>query len=326
MKLQEIVETLHREELWPCAEIPAEDLPPAWYIRALSTLGAWLATLFLGLFWAIFMHSESAMGMLGAGMCVLARVLVRMKRQELVGQLALSSWLTGCCLLSVGVNDLFSTRTMVEQTLMWLLLAVLYPESLGRFLTALGAGALAISMMDNLELPMDLLVGPLALLAGAHYLNQQSDWCRGRGRSLEPFAAAAVVTILAGLCTSFWRWCYMPVGAASTALLTLAVLWLTTRVISRLKVSPRQGLWALAGVFLLGIITQSTPGMMAGVGVLLLAREAHSRWLFGLGWLYLLLFTSAFYYNLDLLLRTKSLILVAVGALLLGLRRQVLRP
>ena len=107
-------------------------------------------------------------------------------------------------------------------------------------------------------------------------------------------------------------------------LLTLAVLWLATRVIARLQIPVGQGLWALGGVLTLGALTLNTPGIMAGVGVLLLAREARDGWLVWVGWIYLLLFTSAFYYNLDLLLRTKSLILLAMGGLLLGLRRKLL--
>jgi len=325
MNLRQIVETLHLEGDLEESEIPRSALPPAWYIRILSGLGAWLATLFLSFFWAILAHSEHGLGVFLGGMqCFLACLLARQVRLEFFNQFALSLWLTGSSLLIYSSLAALSAQSEINACLFLLALAAVYPENLGRFLTALAAGALAVASIG--DMPMDLLVAPLAILAGAHYVRQRNWWCGGWGRHSDSFAGASVVTVLMALCASFWHWCRMPAGMGSTLLLTLGVLWLTTRVVARLQVPMQQGLWALVGVLALGGLTLTTPGIMAGVGVLLLACEARSRWLLLLGWLYLLIFTSAFYYNLDLLLRTKSLILVAMGALLLGLRREVLKP
>ena len=327
MKLREIVSRLHEEGELDSPDIPVAALPPAWYIRVLSALGAWFATLFLTFFWALFVQSEVGLAIWGAGQCGLAMVLARRLGQEMLSQLALSVWLTGTCLLGYGVMEVLHLHSMGQLSLIFLLLAAIYPEALGRFLTALAAGFLAVVwLLYHSPLPMDLLVGSLALLAGGHYLHQQKGWCRGWGRRSESFAGAAVVTVLMALCTSFWNEGPQSAGPASTALLTLAVLWLVSRVVSRLQIPLRQGLWALGGVLLLGCLTFTTPGIMAGVGVVLLACETRSRWLFLLGWIYLVVFTSGFYYNLELLLLTKSLILVAVGVLLLVLRRGILRP
>lgn len=60
---------------------------------------------------------------------------------------------------------------------------------------------------------------------------------------------------------------------------------------------------------------------MGGIGVLLLARESRNRWLGLVGWLYLLTFTTAYFYSLELSLNFKALTLMALGGLLLGLRR-----
>ncbi|MBT9584456.1 DUF4401 domain-containing protein [bacterium] len=312
MNVSQLVETIQQEGHLEGVSGP---LPPAWYIRVLSALGAWLATLFL----AIFCLASDLEIWWGLGQCLLAAVLARQLRHEFVYQLSLSLWLTGCCLVTFS-----SLRFGMDAAALLLLLSLCYSESLGRFLTALAAGLMAVASVDQVPMPMDLVVGPLALLAGAHYLNQQQLWRRGWGRHTASLAGAAVVTLLAALSSSFWNWCQTPAGRQTTLLLTLAVLWLATRVIARLQIPVGQGLWALGGVLMLGALTLNTPGIMAGVGVLLLAREARDRWLVWVGWIYLLLFTTAFYYNLDLLLRTKSLILLAMGALLLGLRRKLL--
>ena len=323
MKLEEIVATLHEEEFLTTPEIPESARPPAWYIRVLAGLGAWLATLFLVFFWAIMAAQNYVFAVfLGLAQCLLAAFMASKLRRELLSQVALSLWLTGACLLTFTSVQEFHWDMFGSGSLL-LILAALYPESQGRFLAALAGAVLVVSGTQEgaTPLPLDLVVGPLALLAGIHYLNQTRLWWSGWGRRTATFAGVAVLAMLYTLCISFWGWSKAPAGMASTLLLTMASLWLSTRVLTRLKANLQQSSAVWLGLLGLGLVTLYSPGVMGGVGVLLLACESRSRWLVVIGWLYLLTFSSAYMYSLELTLNGKALSLIAVGALLLWMRR-----
>ena len=322
MNLEEIAATLHQEEFLASPDISPAARPMAWYLRVLAALGAWLSTLFLLFFWAIMASQSFALGIFfGLAQSLAAGLLALKRRSELLNQAALSLWLTGLCLLLVTCVEEFHLDALSGGALL-LVLAAFYPESQGRFLAAL-AGAIAMVAGLQKDLPMDLVVGPLALLAGVHYLNQTRFWWRGWGRRSASFAGVAVLAMLFALCSSFWGWAQFPAGPVSTALLTLASLWLSTRVLQRLKSPLHPSLVVWLGLLALGIVTFNTPGVMGGIGVLLLARESRSSWLNVMGWLYLLTFTSAYFYSLELSLNVKSITLMLLGGLLLGLRRQL---
>lgn len=329
MKLEEIVATLHEEEFLESSSIPDDARPPAWYLRVLAALGAWLSTLFLVFFWALMASQSFALGIFfGLAQSLAAGLLAMKRRGEMLNQAALSLWLTGVCLLVMTCVKEFQLEPLSAGVLL-LVLAVGYPESQGRFLAALAGGiTLVVGLQDVRGLTtMDLVVGPLALLAGIHYLNQTAFWWRGWGRRTASFAGVAVLTMLFALCSSFWGWSHMPAGPVSTALLTLASLWLATRVLQRLRAPLQPSLVVWLGLLVAGALTVNTPGVMGGIAVLLLARESRSRWLAVVGWLYLLIFTSDFYYHLDVSLNWKAVSLLTLGGVLLGMRRfLVVRP
>jgi len=323
MKLEELVATLHEEEFLASAEVPESARPPAWYIRVLAGLGAWLATLFLVFFWAIMASQNYVIGVfLGLAQCLLAAFMATRLKKELLSQVTLSLWLTGACLLTFTSVEEFHWDMFASGSLL-LILAAFYPESQGRFLAALAGALLIVSGTQEgiTPLPLDLVVGPLALLAGLHYLNQTRLWWSGWGRRTSTFAGVAVLAMLYTLCISFWGWSKAPAGMPSTLLLTMASLWLSTRVLTRLKANTQQSVTVWLGLLGLGLVTLYSPGVMGGIGVLLLARESRSRWLIVIGWLYLLTFSSAYMYSLELTLNGKALSLAALGALLLMLRR-----
>lgn len=323
MNLEAIVATLHQEEFLESSEIPAGAHPPAWYLRVLAALGAWLSTLFLVFFWALMASQSFALGIFfGLAQALAAGLLALKRRGEMLNQAALSLWLTGLCLLVTTCVLEFQLEPL-GAGVMLLLLAAGYPESQGRFLAALAGGiTVVVGLQDEkMPVPMDLVVGPLALLAGLHYLNQTAFWWRGWGRRTASYAGVAVLTMLFALCSSFWGWSHLPAGVVSAALLTLASLWLATRVLQRLRAPLQPSLVVWLGLLVVGVLTAGTPGVMGGIGVLLLARESRSRWLAVVGWLYLLIFTSDFYYSLEMSLNGKAVSLMLLGVALLAIRR-----
>ena len=327
MKLDAIVATLHEEGFLPSAEVSEAARPTVWYLRVLAGFGAWLATLFLIFFWAMMASESFVLGcFLGLMQCLAAGILATRMRHEMLHQVSLSLWLTGSCLLAGCVENEFHVDMLGVGGLL-LLLSIPYPESQGRFLTALaGALLLLVGSQEGLgTVPIDLLVGPLALLAGFHYLNQTTLWWRGIGRRSATFAGVAVLTMLAALSTSFWGWTKTPAGYGSTALLTLACLWLSSRALRRLNVSFTACLAVWLGLLSVAGLTFRSPGVMGGMAVLLVARESRSRWLTGVAWIYLLTFVTDFFYELELGANAKSLSLMGLGLVLLFWRRQLVR-
>jgi hypothetical protein len=325
MKLDELVATLHQEGFLPSPEVSEAARPTVWYLRVLAGFGAWLATLFLLFFWAMMASESFGLGcFLGLMQCLAAGLLATRMRHEMLHQVSLSLWLTGSCLLAACIENEFHLDILGVGGLLFVL-SIPYPESQGRFLTAL-AGALLLLVGSQEEtggVPIDILVGPLALLAGFHYLNQTSLWWRGIGRHSATFAGVAVLTMLAALSTSFWGWTKNPAGIGSTALLTLACLWLGTRALRRLNLSFGASLLVWLGLLAVAGLTLKTPGVMGGVAVLLVARESRSRWLTGIAWIYLLTFSSDYFYELELGANAKSLSLMGLGLVLLFLRRRL---
>lgn len=322
MNLDAIVATLHEEGFLTSAEVSPTGRPSAWYLRVLAGVGAWLATLFLVLFWALLAEHSFILGcFLGLLQCLAAGLLAGRARHEMLHQFSLSLWLTGNCLLATCFGFELKLEPL-SLGLMLLVMGFLYPESQGRFLTSL-AGALLMLVGSQESVPMDVWVGPLALLAGFHYLNQTSLWWRGVARKTATLAGVAVLTMLGALCSSFWGWAKLPAGPGSSALLALACLWLSSRVLRRLNVSFAISLATWLGLLAVAGLTFKTPGVLGGVAVLLVACESRSRWLTVVGWIYLLTFTSAYFYNLDIDENAKSLTLVALGGVLLILRRQL---
>ncbi|MFN8612522.1 MAG: DUF4401 domain-containing protein [Vulcanimicrobiota bacterium] len=327
MKLEAIVETLHEEGFLPESRVNDSARPPVWYLRVLAGVGAWLATLFLVFFWAMLASNSFILGcFLGLIQCLAAALMASRLRHEMLHQVSLSLWLTGTCLLAGCFENEFRLEPMGLGAHI-LLLSAPYPESQGRFLTALAGAVLVLvgSQEGAYAIPMDVWVGPLALLAGFHYLNQTQLWWKGLGRHTETFAGVAVLTMLLALCTSFWGWTRLTAGSGSTALLTLACLWLGTRVVRRLQVPLAGCLAVWFGMLVVGALTLNTPGVMGGIAVLLVARESRSRWLTVIGWIYLITFTSAYFYELEIGANAKSLSLMGLGLVLLVLRRQLVR-
>ena len=78
--------------------------------------------------------------------------------------------------------------------------------------------------------------------------------------------------------------------------------------------------WLAAGTVLVSLPALWTPGVLAAVIVIVLGLQRANRLLLGLGAAFLAVFLIAFYYHLDVTLLVKSLLLLATGLLLLGLR------
>lgn len=328
MKLSELLAQLQREGLIESASVPPEATGMPWYLRLATAFGAWISTFFLLIFFLILAEASELLAILtGSLQCGLAVLFARRRRSEFSSQLGLSLWLTGAGLLVYGLCSNLSSGTELWASILCLVgLSFFYPERLGKLLTVLAAGLfLTVLLCWDDSVPGDAAVFALAMVGGFCCVARDALWRRGWHSATYVYGTGALLTLLFVLIVSYWDWARVPAGEATSFLLTLGVLWVAARVLRQLNLRPLQALWALGGVLGLGLLTLQTPGIMAGIGVMLLGFQARSRLLQVLAVIYLLLFISTYYYYLATPLLHKSLMLFASGLLLLALRRGLVR-
>ncbi len=297
----------------------------AWYISFMQGVGAWVAAFLLlcvlGLLGLV--HNEGSAMVLGL-MGLAAAVAVRQAAAgEFLRQLSLAVLLAAEILLLFGfsgINDPLGWGLLCCVVLALPLMA--FADGAGRILTALMMGlvVLIVSAWGDV-VPADVYVLLLALLAGFCWLNQIPLLAGRCARVQAPLGYASLVTLFGLLQLSYWEWVRQEqrVGWGTTTLMTCAVLWMVARLQREMRLGLGAGLGSLLGVALLGLASAGVPGLMAGVGVLVLGFAARNVVVQGMAWVYLLVFGTTFYYELSLTLWEKSGVLIASGLLLLTL-------
>ena len=114
-------------------------------------------------------------------------------------------------------------------------------------------------------------------------------------------------------------------GPVATIVCTLALVALAWKVLDEhgASLSAPVSFSALGGAVALGGVTLDSPGIVAGVAVLMLAFDRRNRVLLGMAAIFLVVFGSFYYYSLQLTLLEKSGVLVGSGLILLGVRNKV---
>jgi len=297
----------------------------AWYITFMMGAGAWLAALFLLCVLGILdlLDNESSALLLGLAGTAGAVLVRRRAAGEFLRQLCLAVLLASEVLLCYGLSsiDLRLTWGGLTCALLFIPLAG-FADRAGRILTALVMGVVVlITAYDDPVLPVDVFVLGLALLAGFCWLRQHALLAGRWGRVQAPLGYASLVTLFLLLQMSYWDWLsgQRHVAWSSSLLLTCAVLWMVARLQRGLQLPLGAGLASLLAVVVLGSVSAGVPGLMAGVGALILGFAARNAVVQGMAWIYLLVFGTTFYYELSLTLLQKSLVLVLSGATLLVL-------
>lgn len=324
MKLHALLQQLHEEGLIDNAALPPDATGMPWYLKVATAIGAWIATFFLLIFSVGFAYSSEFFAFVfGAGQCSLGALFARRQRGEWWNQLGLSLWLTGCCLMVYGLcSTLPGDAELWASALCLFLLSFFYPERFGKLLTVLLAGLAVVGALCwQSSVPADVVVLLLGFAGGYCCLARAQLWRRGWQTATPVYGTGALLTMMMVLVASYWDWTDNPASEASALILSLGVLWFVARLLQQVRFRPLAGIWAIVAVIALGVVTYQTPGIMAGVGVLLLGFHVRSRLLQFLAVVFLLVFLSAYYYFLGVPLLQKSLMLFAAGLLLLMLRR-----
>jgi hypothetical protein len=317
--------------------VAAEELGTAWYIQAAMGVSAWIAAIFIiGFIVTGVVLSESAAAYIIAGLIFCGAAVGAKRffpRSIFVGQLTLAVSLAGQGLLMAGFY--IGTESLIVTCLLTIVmeaaLIALYPARLHRFISSLAIlGALLILIYGEWELyeATHILVFLLAGLALAIWYGD--SWAAGRDLQelTRPVGYAAVIVLLGLLLPSVILGLdFVDQWWISTVLLLIAFLGLVFLIARSggMALSPVViGALAGAGV-VLAVLTWQTPGILASLTILLLGFWRGQRLVWGLAVAFLAFFIGAYYYNLDLTLYEKSLILMGTGALFFLARYLLLR-
>jgi uncharacterized protein DUF4401 len=339
----------------------AEDTSPPWFARVIAGFGAWVGTGFLIGFLVITKIVDEEMSALVVGaILVVAAVYLRRNadaEEEFKRQLAFAGSLAGQVLVIVGTVG--ETKSAALGGLVALVMSVvlipLVPDQAHRFMSGLIGTIAAFAAMADLHLAWTLgdmgslgtLVvrgsdlAALAIVAIAAYVWRIGIRERSRevAEMLEPVGYGMIAGMFAVLLFSAifavaddlvrgprstrvnaWH-----LGPLTTVGIAAALIALELAILSKQRAKPRLEaiVVTIGATMLLGVLTLSTPGIMAAITVLTLGFDRRNRILIGLAIVFLVKFASVYYYSLRMTLLEKSIVLVASGLLLLATRAYV---
>jgi hypothetical protein len=300
-----------------------------WFVRLLVGFGAWVASGFLVafLFMVDLVPEDLGAALFGAFVLVGAGALRRSPAAEgsdFLQQSALAGWLVGQLMVVFGMAEGTDSPPVTAGVVLLVQVASMafFPDAVARFLASGFAVASVLALMLHWKVPQGDEVAFLlsALGAGLIWWHRPALLAGRFPQAVNPVGYGLVFSALALLALALADPLEQhPSGILASTALSAGVLLMAWCLLGERRRSG-PGLAVLGLVLLLGLATSSAPGVMAAVGTLVLGFRAGERGLLALAWSFLLFFLAAFYYNLEVPLLEKSGLLLASGALLLGLR------
>ena len=312
--------------------------PPSspWFVRALQAFSGWLAALFLLGFiaTAVVLVLESPLASLVAGGTLIgsAFALLRVTHNDVLEHMALAFSLAGQLLMAWSAIDVWG----VTAALWWALLvlqsglALMMPSQVHRCLSAFSASLALTMALSAIGLAQEAK-GVVLLTMTWLWLNE-CRWHK-RIRAVQAWGFGLLISLLvlqvmeySGLQTelsasnahwlSFWL-----ADGLSAGLIALALVCVIHQAF-RQRTTPMmtQRLMIYAAVALVAVVSGDMPGLGVGIVVLFLGFVIALRVVMASGILMLLVAVSRYYYSLEATLMVKSLLLLAMGILLLSLR------
>ena len=292
------------------------DLP--WYIQALVGFGAWFASLFVWIFFLlVIMGSEGALCFFGAllyGATLYARNKATLPL--FLRHATLSIHLAGVMTVAAGIVEV--TRDdgpgALAAALLLAVSARFYEEPLGGFLFGFGfVGCGLLAAADSFQ-EVGSVLWTVALMLLLLFLSKnlirvlQSTV---KTQILPVYRGLTAGLLLTALFLSFDQ-LHMEFKIALSVLAVGVTVWE-----SHLLKQPNL---TKLGLLLVGALANSVPALIVSVFVYLAGFHTRQRLVQGLALASVAASGSFYYYNLELSLMAKSLVLVGSGAVLLALR------
>ena len=318
-----------------------DDLP--WYMRAAVAVGAWVATTFVlfSLFAVAGIRDEGPAMAVGALLVGTGIFMRRKATTEFLRWAAVALSLAGLAMLTVGAKGVSDSTSFAAAVCLLVSLALigLSPDATLRFLCTLSGTVALLAWLagENGALAFDagiVLLAPAVAYVWRSRLLQRSD---RQWEMLAPVGYALVVAFFGlllarTLATSTHASWSIDVSRDAGALgplpaiiCTAALMTLVWKVLDEhgASLSTPASFGALGGAVALGAVTLDSPGIVAGVAMLMLAFDRRNRVLLGMAAIFLIVFGSFYYYSLHLTLLAKSGVLVGSGLILFGVRDKV---
>lgn len=320
----------------------AHDAVP-WWLAALQTLAAWIASLLLlSSFFApaaLIGDGPLARGIAGALLCVLSISLFR-RDKLFTNQMALALSLAGQALLLSSVSDRFDDLLQGGRTVTafgaLIALGMMLPRANLHHRTICALLALChLALFVGPGAPLELL-GTAVVACAAFLWSARPAWVTHRhagllgGLARAAGLAALIVPLAAGLPTAkAWLWFALghggPVFAPSMLSFGIALTFLATVAHCGRGLAPATRAVVLGCAGLLAFLAQAAPGVLAGATLFLACFQGTHRPLATLGLAAAVAYLGSFYYSLETTLLLKSVVLAVSGLILLALRAWLLR-
>lgn len=328
-------------ELPAASELDAS-VTQAWYIRVMLGFAGWLGALFLiafvGIGFEFVMKTALLAISLGGAVCAVAYVILSLRQSnDFMQQFGLALSMAGQGLVLIGLlKGWEQNMTLIALAMLafQVVLLVLMPNSIHKFVSGLGV-VWALSHLLAMHGVAGLSRGLIALLVCAAWWSPLQYRYQ---KILRPFAFALSFAVLCFEAFSIlsplsWFVAHRVSGVISHAvwigksLLNVALLVSTILLLQRESValSSRLALFCLASMSVVMVATYFMPGFGAAVLMLMIAFAHSNRILTGMSVLAMLGFLSHFYYQMQMNLFDKSLVLAATALSLFLLRSLMLR-
>jgi len=306
---------------------------PPWFVNALIMVGAWLSAIFfLGFSFSLsapLFRIPLVILFVGTGLIISTIVLHEYLNNNLfLKQLSFALNLAGQALFIHGILSFFDFHEIKEILITILtletVLLVVYRYEVARFLAILIATSAALGLCYSLEIYQGQAVLIWITTAGAtwcwlgepYHLSHLTKLYQPLGYGLVVASFSILVLFLPKMETM------IPV-IPTTLGLTILLLIAEYRILCLNKIplhSPPSYMIFGSTLVIAGLLYPA-PGVIAAILILLLGFQQTNRVLMGMAILFLAVFLSAYYYQLNMTLLMKSITLMVTGITLLGLRR-----
>ena len=316
---------------------------PPWYVRVMLGVSGWIAALFLLGFIAagleFIIESNAASIFAGSLALVAAFTLFRLARNDFHEQFALAVSFAGQGLAFFGLAEEIGwsgSGLWWSAAMLQIFIAVVMPNFVQRLVAAyLAACTLSIAML----LHGAPVVVPVLVTSGVALIWLKEFKWQHWSAMMRPVGYGLTVGLVQVEGQALFGHALQLFGSHQEAFQIAFPAWLGELALGLLLVAvvgrllSRSGeswtgtrMWAVLGMAaVIAVVSLKAPGVATGFIIMLLGFSNGNRTLVGLGIAALLFYLSAYYYNLEATLLSKSLILAAAGSLLLGVRWLILK-
>ncbi|MCK5725737.1 MAG: DUF4401 domain-containing protein [Thiotrichaceae bacterium] len=307
-----------------------------WYIHVLSSFGAWVSAWMFFFVVALLGILDEDFFMIIGGLLLLATLFISYKNKDIstfFTQLLLVISLTGHILFSIGVIEIYRSEALVAILLIpiSIIFIFFFKQSLHKFLSfhIIVFSIIFLSYdLHVLSIVAPIIIAMLSIGTLFLWLNESYFLVKSNYKVYVVLKYACVTALI--ITTSYfsfkhemffydsWEIPYLTDVAIAISLF-MTMIYLITHIIKRLKIGLIKPITisVITIISLLSILFYHTPAIMVSFLVLTLGIERGNKILIPLGVIALISTLIHYYYNLDLSLLHKSLLLMASGSVIL---------